>query len=155
MSDYTFLRDSIPEEETFMITEDLRRDDVDIESEWHVFVHEGEIVDIRRYARTDIAITPPSMRMIRKMIGQYSFGTTSDSLLQQKTRKEQLTTVPKAYTLDVVVDTLGLTYLMEVHPFVSCGTYRFSDSSHILSMAIKGYKWLVENAKKRRRKWLN
>lgn len=112
-ADITKCPEEVPEG-TYIIS-----DVVDIKSEWRAFVFCDRLFDIRRYAG-DFKVFP-DIKLIEEMIKDYK-------------------TSPAAYTLDVGINDNG-TFIIEVHPFVSCGLYGFS---HYLlpEMAIKGFNSL-------------
>jgi hypothetical protein len=90
-------------------------DVIDIKSEWRAFVFCDRLLDVRRYAG-DFRVFP-DIKLIEEMIKDYK-------------------TSPDAYTLDVGVNDNG-TFVIEVHPFASCGLYGFT---HYLlpEMFVKG-----------------
>lgn len=90
-----------------------------IVAEYRVLICENDIVGVQYYDGTDILSFPDS-NQIRKMVNliQYHRDILHEDL-------------PQSYTLDICVDTRGRTLLIEVHNFVSCGTYGFSGSDLI------------------------
>ena len=90
---------------------------VDIVSEWRVFVFNGEIQHISNYSG-DCMWFPDSYE-IHKMVEDYKKS-------------------PKAYTLDVAVikksEDCYKTVIIEAHRFFSCGLYGFSDHARIPKM---------------------
>lgn len=80
-------------------------DNVEIDSEWRVFVYQGKMVGLQNYLG-DFTIFP-SIDCINKMINSYS-------------------NAPVAYTLDVGVYKNN-TFVVEVHDFFSCSLYGFED----------------------------
>lgn len=99
---------------------------IEIESEWRGFVFNGELVGLQNYTG-DFTLFPDVM-IIRAMISAY-------------------TSSPLAYTLDVGINKIG-TFIIEVHPFVSCGLYGFRENRVLPQMFINGFKSLVHQAKK-------
>ena len=93
-----------------------------IVSEWRVFFREGRIVDARPYVLDKWTV--PDRIKVEKLLEDW---------------KDQ----PPVGTLDFAVLDTGETYLLEVHPFISCGLYGFEDSE-ILWMLRDGWKWLLE-----------
>lgn len=91
---------------------------VNIESEWRCFVHGGQLLDVRSYSG-DFE-RHPDYALIRKMIASYR-------------------NAPVSYTLDVGVNSSG-TFVLEVHPFVSCGLYGFNDYRVLPQMLVNGYR---------------
>lgn len=109
--------DKTPNEEGLWQATDV----VDFVSEWRCFVHNGQLVDCRKYLG-DFE-RPPSKSYIKDCIYMYK-------------------SAPIAYTLDVGVTETG-TCVIEVHDFFSCGLYGFS-SPHIYPQMLSQwyYKWL-------------
>lgn len=108
----------------------LVSDLIDIESEWRCFIYNGALYDAKCYSQM---VQPfgraPDLEVVKKMIEAY-------------------TQSPKAYTLDVCVDTEGRTSILEVHNFFSCGLYGFDYYSVYLSMLVAGIRWQIEQSKK-------
>ena len=94
------------------------------ESEYRVFVLDGNIVDIQNYAG-DLWILPDKYT-VEKMIYQF-----------EHTKGES---VPPSYTLDVGVY-LNKTYIVELHDFYSCGTYNFNDHYRFPMMLWVWWNW--------------
>ena len=94
------------------------------ESEYRVFVLDGNIVDIQNYAGD--LWTLPDKYTVEKMIYQF-----------EHTKGES---VPPAYTLDVGVY-LNKTYIVELHDFYSCGTYNFNDHYRFPMMLWVWWNW--------------
>lgn len=94
------------------------------ESEYRVFVLDGNIVDIQNYAGD--LWTLPDKYTVEKMIYQFEH-TNGES-------------VPPAYTLDVGVY-LNKTYIVELHDFYSCGTYNFNDHYRFPMMLWVWWNW--------------
>jgi len=111
---------AIPEG-TFFVSEEI-----DILSEWRTFVFNGKLVGIHHYLG-DFTLFP-EVSMIQKMITSYK-------------------DCPPAYTLDVGINKDG-TFLIEVHPFVSCGLYGFRDYKLLPSMFISSFHYLVKKINK-------
>ena len=78
---------------------------IDIVSEWRIFVHRGNILDLKNYSGDPWQI--PDRTTVEKMVKAF-------------------TNTPKAYTLDVAVLRNGQTAVIEVHNFISCGLYGFT-----------------------------
>lgn len=96
---------------------------VDIVSEWRCFVHAGKLVGLQNYSG-DFARFP-EVKAIEKMIDIYASS-------------------PVSYTLDVGVNVKG-TFVIEVHPYVSCGQYGFSDYKILPIMFEQGFEYLLKN----------
>lgn len=94
------------------------------ESEYRVFVLDGNIVDIQNYAGD--LWTQPNKFTVEKMIYQF-----------EHTKGES---VPPAYTLDVGVY-LNKTYIVELHDFYACGTYNFNDHYRFPMMLWVWWNW--------------
>lgn len=90
---------------------------VDIQSEWRAFIFNNKLVGLNNYAG-DFTIFP-NIDLIKEMIREYKNS-------------------PKAYTLDVGINNSG-TFIIEVHPFVSCGLYGFADYRILPQMFIAGF----------------
>lgn len=95
---------------------------IEIESEWRVFVHRGEMVGLQNYSGDFASF--PDVSQIKYMIEAYKSS-------------------PVSYTLDVGINNEG-TFIIEVHPFVSCGLYGFSDYKILPNMFIEGYKYFIK-----------
>lgn len=78
---------------------------IDIVSEWRIFVHRGNILDLKNYSGDPWQM--PDRTTVEKMV-------------------EAFTNTPKAYTLDVAVLRNGQTAVIEVHNFIACGLYGFT-----------------------------
>jgi hypothetical protein len=94
---------------------------VKIDSEWRCFVFKDELVGMNNYAG-DFTMFP-DVKLIRRMIA-----CIND---------------PDAYTLDVGINKEG-TFVIEVHPFVSCGLYGFAEYKYMPQMFIRGYAKLMK-----------
>ena len=101
---------------------------VDIESEWRMFVFNDELVGAKHYLG-DFTLMP-DFHLVEAMIKQYKGN-------------------PGAYTLDIGINETG-TFLIEVHPFVSCGLYGFNDYRILPQMFIRGYQYMLNEAKKKK-----
>lgn len=100
---------------------------IDIACEYRVFVYMDEIIGINRSQGDPLYVYDP--KVISKMVNMYSVYD----------RKR-----PTAYTLDIAVTTSGQTVIIEIHPFVSCGTYGFSETS-LLNMYRLGLDYYINN----------
>lgn len=94
---------------------------IDIAAEYRCFIYKGELKGIHYYSG-DFK-TFPNIDKIEKMIHVYE-------------------DAPLAYTLDVGVNGKG-TFVIEVHPLVSCGLYGFKDKA-LPHMMIAGYKHILK-----------
>ncbi len=94
---------------------------VDIESEWRIFVFNGQLVGLNNYVGDFTKF--PNVKLIKEMINTYK-------------------TSPKAYTIDVGINNNG-TFIIEVHPFVSCGLYGFSNYRILPQMFISGFREFI------------
>ena len=95
-------------------------------SEYRVFVLNGIIEAIQHY-REDVKVFP-DVTTIENIIKDYTSINGSS----------------KAFTVDVGVDRLGRTLLIEIHTFTSCGTYGFNETS-LLHMYKYGYEYLIHS----------
>jgi hypothetical protein len=107
--------ESIPEDE-YLISELI-----DIDSEWRGFVQNNKLVGLNNYSG-DFKLFP-NIQIIEQMINDYK-----DS--------------PLSYTIDIGVNNNG-TFLIEVHPFVSCGLYGFAEYKILPLMFIQGFKHMT------------
>lgn len=82
----------------------------DVESEWRVFVFNGEIQDIRCYSGDPWTL--PEKKYVENIAKVYSDVSGKH-----------------AFTIDVMVTEDGKTDLVELHDFFSCGLYGFEDFS--------------------------
>jgi hypothetical protein len=96
----------------------LISDLIDIESEWRAFVYKGKLVGLNNYCG-DFTMFP-DIKSINKMISVF-------------------TTQPKAFTLDVGINSNG-TFIIEVHDFFSVGLYGFNDSRILPNMFSDWFK---------------
>lgn len=98
-------------------------DCIDIDSEWRVFIYNGEIVGCQNYSGDFMNF--PNHQDILNMISAY-------------------TNSPKSYTLDIGILEGGGTALIEVHDIFSCGLYGFGDYKLLPKMYISWFKSLVK-----------
>lgn len=89
--------EELPSTESALFSEVIE----DLESEWRVFVLNGQLIELKVYAG-DYRVLPDE-DLIQAMI--------------QEIKEYQ------AYTLDVGVNSKGETFLIEMHQFFSCGLY--------------------------------
>lgn len=106
----------IPQNGNFIIS-----DVITIDSEWRAFVFEQKLVGLQNYLG-DFTLFP-DVSLIKDMISQYKSS-------------------PPAYTLDVGINEKG-TFIIEVHPFFSCGLYGFADYKLLPRMFISTWKELI------------
>jgi hypothetical protein len=102
----------------------LVSDLIQIISEWRAFVCNGELVGIQHYAG-DFRIFP-DVSFVEGMVSLYTNG-------------------PRSYTLDIGVNEEG-NFLIESHPFVSCGLYGFADYKRLPLMFIQGFNYMKQCA---------
>lgn len=109
----------LDEDDTYMIS-----DIVHIDSEWRAFIFRGQILDIKRYQSEGVSLnTVPDMELIQEMVDVLSKLGKLNS-----------------YTLDVGVNKEDGTFILEIHPFVSCGLYGFEWYDILPQMFLQGYK---------------
>lgn len=108
---------------------------VDIQSEWRVFFHLDEMIGMKSYASNDFFPKSPNARFLYRM---------KKAIIEA--RAEGLL-FPMSYTLDVGVCYEG-SFLIECHPFVSCGLYGFDDLERLPSMMIQGFQYFLEETKR-------
>lgn len=123
---YKFFADIITNSTMLPSGEYLVSEVIELESEWRVFVHQGEMVGLKHYAGDFRKF--PDVPMIDAMINEYKSS-------------------PLAYTLDVGIHSKG-TCVIEVHPFVSCGLYGFQDPKRLPIMFQQGFTYMLREAKK-------
>ena len=101
---------------------------IDIISEYRVIVSCDSIEGIQYYDG-DCTVFP-DIQLLKEMVELYKVDETR----------------PRAYTMDIAVSTRG-TCILEVHPFVSIGTYGFTSSS-LPYMYINGLDYYIKHNKK-------
>lgn len=102
----------------------LVSDLIEINSEWRAFICNGELVGIQHYAG-DFRIFP-DVSFVEEMVSLYTDG-------------------PRSYTLDLGINEEG-NFLIESHPFVSCGLYGFADYKRLPLMFIQGFDFMRQGA---------
>ncbi|QUH22149.1 ATP-grasp domain-containing protein [Alkaliphilus sp. B6464] len=95
---------------------------IDIESEWRGFVLNGKLVGLNNYLG-DFTLFPDIL-LIKEMINSYK-------------------NCPPSYTIDVGVNQSG-TFIIEVHPFVSCGLYGFR-GKFLPTMFNQAFNYIINN----------
>ena len=91
----------------------------DIESEWRIFVYEGELVGAKCYSSESIYGCPlPDSGWVKDIAKRINL---------------------PAYTLDVAVLEGGMNVVMEVHDLFSCGLYGFDDYNKIPYMFYRSH----------------
>ncbi|RXZ77980.1 DUF4343 domain-containing protein [Paenibacillaceae bacterium] len=98
---------------------------MNIESEWRGFVHNGKLVGIQNYSGDFTKM--PDINLINKMIRNYTYS-------------------PAAYTIDVGLNDIEGTFLIEIHCLFSCGFYGFSESRIIPQMILRGFQSLLKSS---------
>ncbi|PDZ93952.1 hypothetical protein CON36_36435 [Bacillus cereus] len=122
-SEYKSFTDVVTDVNVIPDGEYLVSDVIDIESEWRAFICQKELVGLKHYAG-DFKLFP-NTSLIEKMIHSY-------------------TKSPNSYTLDVGINKDGC-FVIEVHPFVSCGLYGFADYKRLPLMFTQGYNYMLRN----------
>lgn len=102
----------------------LISDEIEILSEWRIFVFNKKMVDIKNYSGDFKCF--PNINIIEQMINDYK-------------------DCPKSYTLDIAITPTD-TVLIEVHQFFSCGLYGFNDYSILPKMFIATHKDIMVNS---------
>ena len=98
---------------------------ISIDSEWRAFVYQNKLVGLENYSG-DFTIFP-NVYVIKSIIAEYK-------------------SAPVAYTLDVGINNKGATFVIEVHPFISCGLYSFKNLAILPQMFYKCFKeYLIKN----------
>ena len=95
-------------------------EEIDIDSEWRVFILNQQIVGLQRYSGDFLAF--PDVDFIHNVISNYQ-------------------NAPGSYTVDIGINK-NSNFLVEIHPFVSCGLYGFADYKILPEMFIEGIKYL-------------
>lgn len=108
---------------------------IDIHSEWRVFIHQDDIVGVKSYGSDSMIPMVPNEAFIKEMV----------SVIYEYRMKGGI--FPLSYTLDVGVNAKDGTFLIECHPFVSCGLYGFADYQRLPSMFIQGYRFLENQSR--------
>jgi len=98
---------------------------VDIKSEWRCFVFNNELVGVQNYGGNFTLF--PDIELVKYMIRYYKYNGA-----------------PGAYTLDIAINDKG-TFLIEIHPYVSCGNYGFSDYRIIPQMFVTAWNYFINN----------
>lgn len=106
---------------------------VDIEAEWRVFVQRDEMVGAKPYGSHHLFPKPPNVRFLERLIQAI------------KSERQAGGFFPMSYTLDIGVSLDG-SFLIECHPFVSCGLYGFEDLERLPSMMIQGFSFFKAQA---------
>lgn len=99
---------------------------VDFVSEFRVLVLKGTIEAIQMYNWSSFVY--PDVSVIEQIVKDYT----------------AIEGHAEAFTADVMVTVDGRTLLVEMHPFVSCGTYGFHGDS-LMEMYIKGFQYYVDS----------
>lgn len=94
----------------------------DIQSEWRIFVYKDEIKGVQNYSGDPILF--PDQNKIFEMLDNY---------------KNLYGDAPVAFTLDVGVDGMCNTFVIECHEFYSCGLYGFADYSVYAHMLYRSF----------------
>ncbi|WQJ53458.1 MAG: hypothetical protein [Wendovervirus sonii] len=96
--------------------------EMDILSEWRIFVHNGKFVDIKNYSGNPFIF--PDINVINEIEGNVPFRFEG--------------------TVDIVVTDEGKTKVLECHDFFSCGLYGFSDYNVLPSMLWRTWKKIIK-----------
>lgn len=107
-----------------------------VHSEWRIFVQLGTIVGAKPYLSDDIFPRNPNQNVIEEMISKI------------ETSRVNGVRFPLSYTLDVGVNEEE-TFLIEAHPFVSCGLYGFSNYQRLPSMMVQGYRYFQQQSREK------
>jgi hypothetical protein len=100
---------------------------IEIESEWRVFIFNGNVVGVHFYSGDFFKF--PDKRTIDRVIAACSVNGKK---------------IPPAYTLDIGVNGEG-TFLIEMHDFFSCGLYGFRDYKNLPAMFSQTYYYILNN----------
>jgi hypothetical protein len=96
---------------------------ITIDSEWRAFVYQNKLVGLQNYCGEFTMF--PNIWRINNMITAYK-------------------SAPIAYTLDIGVNDYH-TFVIECHPFISCGLYCFKDLAILPQMFYKCFKEIINN----------
>lgn len=107
-----------------------------IHSEWRIFVQQGIAVGAKPYLSESIMPITPDMDIVEAMI----------AVIESSRLKGE--PFPLSYTLDIGVYE-DETFLIEAHPFVSCGLYGFSNYQRLPSMMVQGYRYFQQQSGER------
>jgi hypothetical protein len=99
-------------------------EEIEIDSEWRAFVWHKKLVGLQHYLGEFTLF--PDVPLIQQMVDTYN-------------------DCPPAYTLDVGINKQG-TFVIEVHPLVSCGLYGFNDHKILPQMMIAAFYYFKEVA---------
>lgn len=105
---------------------------VDLVAEYRIFICKDSVEAVQYYDGTD-KLSFPDKNTVLSMINQITY--------HRDVLKELL---PQSYTLDIGVDSKGNTLLIEMHNFVSCGTYGFKDEV-LATMYRDGIEFEISN----------
>lgn len=108
---------------------------VEITSEWRIFVHQDTIVGAKPYGSEKVVPMIPDESLLSAMVS---------TIEEYRLRGGHY---PLSYTLDVGVNGNDGTFLIESHPFISCGLYGFSDYQLLPAMMIQGYRFLEQQTR--------
>ena len=110
---------------------------VDFIAEYRLFVYNDEVIGVRYYnGGKEGCLYTPGRKVVKKMISRISKARANGAYL------------PYSYTLDIGVDRNDTTSIIEMHNFVSCGLYGFSDID-ILYMYKDGIRYELDRVKYR------
>ena len=133
---YKGITDIISSKEDLEILPDVDYDIsevIDIQSEWRVFVQMDEVVGVKHYGTEHVFPLPVDKKQVLDMVKTI-----------ERARYDGYA-FPLSYTLDIAVNESG-SFLIEAHPFVSCGLYGFADYQRLPSMMIQGYRYMQQQA---------
>lgn len=108
-------------------------DIIEIQSEWRVFVQMDEVVGVKHYGTEHVFPLPVDKEQVLDMVKTIEQARYDGHVF------------PLSYTLDIAVNESG-SFLIEAHPFVSCGLYGFADYQRLPSMMIQGYRYMQQQA---------
>lgn len=106
---------------------------IDIQSEWRVFVQMDEVVGVKHYGTEHVFPLLVDKEQVLDMVKTIEQARYDGHAF------------PLSYTLDIAVNESG-SFLIEAHPFVSCGLYGFADYQRLPSMMIQGYRYMQQQA---------
>lgn len=115
----------------------LVSEEIEIDSEWRCFVGPEGLLGLQHYLG-DCTLFP-DVEVIKKMIDRYA----------NSSRK--FPSPPRYYSLDVGINESG-TFVIEVHPIVSCGLYGFNNPRILPQMMINGYQYMRDQALQQKNK---
>ena len=105
-------------------------------AEYRILVNDSEVVAVQYYNGNNPLLFP-NAKFVQNIV--------SKMMIHKQLYGEEL---PRSYTIDIGVDKNNINYLLEIHNFISCGTYGFQ-SSELLNMYQNGINFEIDRQKRR------